>query len=202
MSADGFLSRWSRRKVAVQGGAVPVDEAPVATQAAPPTAPPAPVALPVDAPADDAVAIPSPPPLTMDDVAQLTPESDYTRFVAPGVDPGVCNAAMRKLFTDPHYNIMDGLDTYIEDYGIADPIPESMLRQMVQSRALGLFDHEDEKPPADVASSASDETPSAMPATLSEARTHENADLRLQPDDAAGRPGADPGAEAEPSGRG
>ena len=30
----------------------------------------------------------------------------------------------------------------------------------------------------------------------------EIADLRLQPDDAAGRPGADPGTEAEPSGRG
>lgn len=137
----------------------------------------------------------------MDDVAQLTPESDYTRFVAPGVDPGVRNAAMRKLFTDPHYNIMDGLDTYIEDYGIADPIPESMLRQMVQSKALGLFDHEDEPPPADVASSASDEIPSAMPATPAEARTHEDVDLRLQQDNAAGRPGADPGADAESSGR-
>lgn len=202
MSADGFLSRWSRRKAAVQGGEAPVDEVPITSSAAPLVTPAASIEPPVAAPADALLAPPPPPPLTMDDVAQLTPESDYTRFVAPGVDPGVRNAAMRKLFTDPHYNIMDGLDTYIEDYGIADPIPESMLRQMVQSKALGLFDHEDEKPPADVASSASDETPSAMPATLSEARTHENADLRLQPDDAAGRPGADPGAEAEPSGRG
>lgn len=195
MSADGFLSRWSRRKAAVQGGTVPVDEALAAGQAALPVAPPAAVALPVEAPAEEAAATPSPPPLTMDDVAQLTPESDYTRFVAPDVDSGVRNAAMKKLFTDPHYNVMDGLDIYIDDYGIADPIPESMLRQMVQSKALGLFDHEDEKPPADVASSASDEIPSAMPATLSEARTHENADLRLQPDDAAGRPGVGAGAE-------
>jgi hypothetical protein len=203
MSADGFLSRWSRRKAAVQGGEVPVDEVPVAPSAAPLVATPTPaIEVPVAAPADAAPATPPPPPPTMDDVAQLTPESDYARFVAPSVDSDVRNAAMKKLFTDPHYNMMDGLDTYIEDYGIADPIPESMLRQMVQAKALGLFDHEDEQPPADVASSTSDEIPSAMPATLSEARTHENADLRLQPDDAAGRPGADPGAEAEPSGRG
>ncbi len=197
MSADGFLSRWSRRKAAVQGGEELVVEAPVASEAATGIASPMAEALPVAAPADAAAAPPPPPPppLTMDDVARLTPESDYARFVAPSVDPGVRNAAMKKLFTDPHYNIMDGLDTYIEDYGIADPIPESMLRQMVQSKALGLFDHEDEKPPADVASSASDENPREMSATLSEARTHENADLRLQQDDAARRRGADPGAE-------
>ena len=201
MSADGFLSRWSRRKAAVQGGSTPVDEASVAPEVLPAAASQAVAAPLVDAPVAEAVDPPAPPPPTMDDVARLTPESDYARFVTPGVEPGVRNAAMKKLFTDPHYNIMDGLDIYIDDYGIADPIPESMLRQMVQSKALGLFDHEDEKPPADVASSASDEIPSAMPATLSEARTHENADLRLQPDDAAGRPGADPGADAESSGR-
>ena len=39
---------------------------------------------------------------------------------------------------------MDGLDTYIDDYGKPDPIPPSMLRQMSQSKFLGLFDDEDE----------------------------------------------------------
>ena len=51
---------------------------------------------------------------------------------------------MKKLFSDPHFNVMDGLDTYIDDYGKPDPIPPSMLRQMVQSKFLGLFDDEDE----------------------------------------------------------
>lgn len=195
MSADGFLSRWSRRKAAVQGGVESVDELPVASGPEPPVTSAAATELPVSPPPAAVPATPPPPALTMDDVARLTPESDYARFVNRSVDPGVRNAAMKKLFTDPHYNIMDGLDIYIDDYGIADPIPESMLRQMVQSKALGLFDHEDEPPPADGASSVSDVLPPAMPATPAEARTHEDADLRLQQDDAAGRPGAGPGAE-------
>jgi hypothetical protein len=40
---------------------------------------------------------------------------------------------MKKLFSDPHFNVMDGLDSYIADYGKPDPIPLSMLRLMNQS---------------------------------------------------------------------
>ena len=47
---------------------------------------------------------------------------------------------MKKLFSDPHFNVMDGLDTYIDDYGKPDPIPPEMLRRMTQSALLGLFD--------------------------------------------------------------
>jgi hypothetical protein len=79
---------------------------------------------------------------TLDDVTRLTRESDFTRFVAPGVDSAVRNAAMKKLFTDPHFNVMDGLDTYIDDYGKPDPIEPAFLRRMNQARDLGLFDSE------------------------------------------------------------
>ena len=61
-----------------------------------------------------------------------------------GVDAACSNAALKKLFSDPHFNVMDGLDTYIDDYSKPDPIPPSMLRQMAQSAFLGLFDDEDE----------------------------------------------------------
>jgi hypothetical protein len=40
--------------------------------------------------------------------------------------------------------VMDGLDTYIDDYGKPDPLPEGMLRKLLQSHVLGLFDHEKE----------------------------------------------------------
>jgi hypothetical protein len=60
--------------------------------------------------------------------------------VAEGVAPEVKNAALKKLFTDPHFNVMDGLDTYIDDYGKPDPLPAGMLRRMAQSQLLGLFD--------------------------------------------------------------
>ena len=79
---------------------------------------------------------------TLEDVARLTRESDFSRFVVPGVDEGVKRAAMKKLFSDPHFNVMDGLDTYIDDYSKPDPIPEAMLRQLNQAKDLFLFDDE------------------------------------------------------------
>ena len=94
----------------------------------------------------------------MEDVARLTRDSDYSRFVGAGVDADVSNAAMRKLFSDPAFNVMDGLDTYIDDYGKPDPIPESMLRQLNQSKVLRLFEIEEdeaEKPAAAAAAAAS-----------------------------------------------
>ena len=107
----------------------------------------------------------------------------------PDVDEGVKRAAMKKLFADPHFNVMDGLDTYIDDYGKPDPIPASMLRQMVQSHALGLFD--DEKDPAQAVPDGAP-APSLPPSPSTEALaapapTDEDPALRLQPDDAAGR---------------
>jgi hypothetical protein len=47
---------------------------------------------------------------------------------ARDVAPEVKNAAIKKLFADPHFNVMDGLDTYIDDYSKPDPIPPEMLR--------------------------------------------------------------------------
>ena len=136
-------------------------------------------------------ALPNEPPPTLADVALLTRESDYSRFVAPGVDGQVRNAAMKRLFTDPHFNVMDGLDTYIDDYGKPDPIPESMLRMMRQSKFLGLFDDEEKDAiaPADTESAAEPLVAPAEPGARIENTAHEDTDLRLQQDHAAGRPG-------------
>ena len=193
----GFLSRWARRKAQVQTGLAPVESVPLspvdlpkAEVATPRPAEPEPVAEPTPA------AEPLP---TLDDVALLTRESDYSRFVAPGVDGGVRNAAMKKLFTDPHFNVMDGLDTYIDDYGKPDPIPESMLRMMRQSKFLGLFDDEKHEPAeVAVADVPVTDVPTPQPVARAEPEdlAHEDTDLRLQQDDAVGRPGADPGPGA------
>jgi Protein of unknown function (DUF3306) len=191
----GFLARWSRRKVQVREGT------PVAGPPLPATAP-APSAelhavqpLQVDElpPAD-----PPPPPPTLADVAELTRDSDFSRFVARGVLPDVKNAALKKLFTDPHFNIMDGLDTYIDDYGIPDPLPEGMLRKMTQAKFLGLFTDEDEPTaatqalPAPVADAEPLPGPSAE--ITPETAPDEDTDLRLQPHDDPGHAGPAPGA--------
>lgn len=75
-------------------------------------------------------------------IEHLTGESDFSPFMKADVTPALRNQAMKKLFTDPHYNIMDGLDIYIDDYGKPDPIPPAMLRMMHQAKSLGLFDNE------------------------------------------------------------
>ncbi len=203
------------------GTAPPLVRAPLPGAEQPLVAPPMPGTAPPLVRVETApVATGEPPPLplplpTMNDVARLTRASDYSRFVLPGVDEGVKNAAMKKLFTDPHFNVMDGLDTYIDDYGKPDPIPIAMLRQMNQAKFLGLFDDEDEgegegeaaalvasingassaavaqSVPLEESGSLSDER-----ATRAEPHPDDDPDLRLQQDDAPGRTGADPGPRA------
>ena len=76
---------------------------------------------------------------TLEDVRSLTPQSDFQPFMQRGVGSEVRNAAMKKLFADPHFNVMDGLDIYIDDYSKPDPLPQGMLERMVQSDMLNLF---------------------------------------------------------------
>lgn len=132
--AHGFLGRWSRRKTDVLQGkplAEPVPESPVAQN--PLTVKPEPEPAPAGVPAEKKL-------LTLDDVKLLHKDSDFKPFMAGDVGPEVRNAAMKKLFADPHFNVMDGLDIYIDDYSRSDPIPESMLRQMASAKFLKLFD--------------------------------------------------------------
>ena len=216
----GFFARWSRRKSEQRQGIEapgPPRAVPLAADAAPqpaagldqkgePAQPPVVVGT-VNAgtPAPDAL----PPPPTLADAEALAPGQEVSRFLAPNVDPGVKNAALKKLFTDPHYNVMDGLDTYIDDYNKPDPIPPEMLRQLVQSKFLGLFDDEDKQaaaaetqpaaaPPADATADAQDIPAAASPARIDadNSASHEDADLRLQPDDAAGGVGAREGTRS------
>ncbi|GGY87805.1 DUF3306 domain-containing protein [Pseudoduganella plicata] len=119
MAAETFFGRWSRRKAeAAQAEAPPLE-----------AMPPAPAALPVPAEA----AVPAP---TLAQVAELQKDGDFRPFVARGVDEGVRRAAMKKLFTDPHFNVMDGLDIYIDDYSKSDPIPAAMLLAMNHAKDL------------------------------------------------------------------
>jgi hypothetical protein len=116
MEAESFFARWSKRKSEAS------TETPDASTA------PAQAEQPEQA---------LPPP-TLEDVSALTPQSDYTRFIAKGVDENVRRSAFKKLFTDPHFNIMDGLDIYIDDYNKFDPIPPAMLAAL--NHAKGLLD--------------------------------------------------------------
>ena len=188
---SGFLSRWARRKEQVRTGLAvapePVAGAPVVVAPIASVVTEAEVQVVEEAPAAE----PLP---TMSDVALLTRESDYSRFVSPGIDEGVKRAAMKKLFADPHFNVMDGLDTYIDDYGKPDPIPLSMLKQMNQSKVLRLFEVEDDDQNKSAETTLIE--PATEPITELKPPPDDDPDLRLQQDDAAGRPGPDQGARA------
>lgn len=137
---DGFLGRWSRRKVdAREGKPLPEPPAPLRVAQEPPLQPDA--GAPPDA-ARSAAVPPNepPPPLSLDDVRVLTPASNFTPFIESGVAPEVRNAAMKKLFADPHYNVMDGLDTYIDDYTQPSPLSVAMLRKLAGAGLLKLAD--------------------------------------------------------------
>src|SRR5690606_36815052 len=120
---DGFLGRWSRRKQEVREGK-PVAEPPppsakpaaesLSASAATHPAPAAARLATVQAPPPEAAAPPPAP--TLEDAQALTPASDFKAFVARGVPADVRNLAMKKLFADPHFNVMDGLAIYVGDY--------------------------------------------------------------------------------------
>ena len=67
-------------------------------------------------------------------------ESDFKPFMQANVPAESRNAALKKLFADPSFNVMDGLDTYIADYSQPDPIPAEMLKELLKSKAFCLFD--------------------------------------------------------------
>jgi uncharacterized protein DUF3306 len=126
---EGFtLKRWSRRKLEMAREARPATTAPprapdhardesLPIAASPPVAGPGPTAEPVLPP-----------------VESLTLDSDFTVFLKPKVDESLKRQALKKLFADPHFNVMDGLDVYIDDYTKSDPIPPDVLERLMKAQ--------------------------------------------------------------------
>ncbi|MGZ5094973.1 MAG: DUF3306 domain-containing protein [Burkholderiales bacterium] len=108
---EGFVGRWSRLKTEAREAPVPTEQ---------------PRAI-----VDPDEALPELPSLD-----KLTFDSDFKAFFHPKVDEDVRRAALRKLFSDPHFNVMDGLDVYIDDYSKSDPIPAAMLASLKQAQRI------------------------------------------------------------------
>ncbi|MDP2418112.1 MAG: DUF3306 domain-containing protein [Hydrogenophaga sp.] len=202
---DNFFSRWSRRKAQVRTGQplpeppapvrpVPLTPAvdPVVASAAPQTpsqTPLQPTEAKPDQPAPEI-----PPALTLDDVARLTREADFSPFVGRQVPAEVRNAAMKKLFTDPHYNVMDGLDIYIDDYSKPSPLSAAMMAKMVGAQFLKLVD--DPNDPNDPNDAKPAAAPAAQP-TAEAAAAPEPAPAQAQTQTEADSAAVAPTAQAE-----
>jgi hypothetical protein len=159
MPEEGFLRRWARRKsevreggeaapetavepvaaAAVAGVTANVDRAVVAPVGLQPQASPT---EPMAPQADQPAARPLP---TLEDVAALDADSDFSAFVARGVDQAVRRSALKKLFADPHFNAMDRLDVYIDDYTKPSPVSEAMLASLEHAKSA-LMKMVEEKP--------------------------------------------------------
>lgn len=128
---ESFLSRWSRRKLETARVQAEASSAPPVqpVTAVPPPAPVARGAAPAPAAAPAA-------PEALPPVESLTFDSDFHVFMKPGVDPDVRRAALRRLLRDPHFNVMDGLDVYIDDYTKPSPLEESVVRKLAHARYL------------------------------------------------------------------
>ena len=116
---EEFLSRWSRRKGEARQAEAQQPQPPAVDPKAPP---------------------PELPPLE-----SLTPDSDYRPFFHPKVSEDVRRSALKKLFTDPRFNVMDGLDVYIDDYSKSDPIPPEMLATMKTAQDILRWAREDKE---------------------------------------------------------
>jgi Protein of unknown function (DUF3306) len=65
--------------------------------------------------------------------------SDYKPFLQPGVDENLRRAALKKLFSDPYFDVPDPFEAYSRDFTAGEPIPSAMLKTIEHAKGL-LFD--------------------------------------------------------------
>ena len=121
------LRRWSRRKLAAARSAPEAVTAP-GIVAAPEPPQSAGAALPIAEPVAEPGALPP--------IESLTIDSDFTAFLQPKVAETMKRQALKQLFRDPRFNVMDGLDVYIDDYSRPDPISPEVVKELMQARYI------------------------------------------------------------------
>jgi hypothetical protein len=140
MSAEleSFLARWSRRKREAEreaerpaGIAAPeLPSAPTAKVGGEAAAGDGPVS--VSGPAREPTPtseVPLPPIESLDGL-----RSDYQAFFQQPVADELRHAALKKLFADPHFNKMDMLDVYVDDYTQFEPLPAALRVRLPSAR--------------------------------------------------------------------
>lgn len=211
---ESFLARWSRRKREAEREVERPPEA-VATEAP---------AAASTTPGDEEVARDASTPLAEDPREVATPtdvplppidsldglSSDYQAFFQQPVDEELRRAALKKLFADPHFNQMDMLDVYVDDYTQFEPLPAAMRLRLPSARGFLLDSEREALEAAEAAAAAALEKsePAASPAVgraaegLATSTTSEeqNAELTSTPSYARVEVAAvDPPAVAKPT---
>jgi hypothetical protein len=77
-------------------------------------------------------------------VESLTPESDFTDFMHPKVKEELRRLALKKLFSDPHFNLPDPFEAYSGDWTGGEAMTPEFLATLNQARTV-LFTEEEKK---------------------------------------------------------
>ncbi len=163
--SEKFVSRWSRLKREARAQAEnpppPKAEAAADPKAAPPAVPP---------------------------VDKLTFDSDYRDFFHPRIDEDTRRAALKKLFSDPRFNVIDDMDIDIEDYSKYAPLSAAVVASLKQTQNILQWAREREE-------EEKRKEDEAHKTRLAESR-HAHPESAEAQEDAAGGPEAEPGRPA------
>ena len=96
-----------------------------------------------EAPAEKNDAAPAPP-AAVPPIEKLTPGSDFAAFMNPKVKDELRRLALKKLFSDPHFNLPDPFEAYSGDWTGGEPIPPELMATLNQARSI-LFTEEEKK---------------------------------------------------------
>lgn len=137
--SDNFLSRWSRRKLEAKEAQASTVVEHAALQPPMPREEPIAVSSPAQAqpipakPVDQGEPLPVP---TEVDLETVKEGGDIRAFLTDKVSQDLKNKAFKALFSRPEFNVMDGLDIYIDDYNKFTPLTQADIGKMALSKQL------------------------------------------------------------------
>ena len=137
--ADGFVSRWARKKQldqAIEKSAQVVEtdhaeDSINAVNAVGETTSPA--------ASKDQIVQDEPAP-DVEQAKQLPIGADVSRYMKPDVPEEARREALQKLFSDPMYNVISEMDDYVEDYSNLPNLSREELKTLNHVKGLFLFE--------------------------------------------------------------
>jgi hypothetical protein len=151
---EGFWARWSRRKRdAGDVAGVPEEAAPMAETVPLDAAPPA-----AERPACPIPNLPAIDPESLPSIDELTPQSDFSLFLRPGVPAALRSAALRRMWSlDPAIRDFIEVADYQWDFNTAGGLPLGFAGEFagdvkkLLAQAIGQPDAAEEPEPPRVA---------------------------------------------------
>jgi hypothetical protein len=126
---ESFLSRWARlKRESAEQAALPSDVQGRPAKESASGEPLEPAQTDTGEAARTTVEEPDQPELPP--IESLTEESDIGAFMRPGVDPSLRRLALKKMFRNPKYGVVDPLDPFRADFAAYTPLGDIITADM------------------------------------------------------------------------